>query len=170
LRGQIVVVPYDPEWPRYFEDERKLILGCIGHLIRSIEHIGSTSVPNLLAKPIVDIIVGVDNLEAADKCVGLLHSIGYDDVTPEKDQDWFYCLGKGHHSPGFHLHIVREGSAHHLKHIIFRNWLRSHPEDVEDYKELKLDLSGRFRNDRVNYTDSKSDFINAVVKKAKKNY
>ncbi len=164
----IVIVPYDPEWPRIYEDEKRLIQSRVGDIIRSIEHVGSTSVPGLWAKPIIDIIAGIDYAEDADKCRDLLRQDGYDDVSPGIFEDWYYCLGKGPHSPGFHLHLVREGSPHHLKHLIFRDWLRAHNEDANSYKELKIELSERYRDERIAYTASKTDFINRIVEKAKK--
>ena len=164
----VVIVPYDPDWPRIFEAEKKLIQAMIGGIIRSLEHCGSTSVPGLWAKPIVDVIAGVDGADDADVCKGLLQSVGYDDVSPGDNPDWYYCLGKGPHSPGFHIHIVREGSPHHTKHILFRDWLRTHPADVDAYMELKIRLSKKYRDDRVTYNESKTAFINEIVEKSKK--
>ncbi|MCX6649136.1 MAG: GrpB family protein [Candidatus Bathyarchaeota archaeon] len=164
----VVIVPYDPEWPKIYDGERKLILSTTGGIIRSIEHIGSTSVPGLWAKPIIDIIAGVNGPDDAERCRELLLHIGYDDASSGDNPDWYYCLGKGSHSPGFHLHLVKEGSQFHWKHILFRDWLRAHPADAEAYKELKLGLSEKYRNDRVAYTDSKTEFIEEIVEKAKK--
>jgi GrpB-like predicted nucleotidyltransferase (UPF0157 family) len=82
--------------------------------------------------------------------------------------DWYYCLGKEPHSPGFHLHLVKEGSTHHLKHIIFRDWLRTNLNDAHAYRDLKIELSEKYRNDRVTYTHSKTIFIDGIVEKAKK--
>ncbi len=168
MPSPVVIVPYDPEWPRIYEGERKLILGKVGGIIRSIEHVGSTSVPGLWAKPIIDIIAGVDGPEDAERCKKLLLNIGYDDVSPGDNPDWYFCLGKGPHSPGFHLHLVRERSTHHLKHILFRDWLRTHPADADAYRDLKISLSEKHRNDRIAYTESKTAFIDGIVKKAKR--
>jgi GrpB-like predicted nucleotidyltransferase (UPF0157 family) len=164
----VVIVPYDPEWPRIYEEEKKLIQGTVGSIIRSIEHVGSTSVTGLWAKPIIDIIAGVDGAEDAERCRELLVHLGYDDASPWNNPDWYYCLGKGPHSPGFHLHLVKEGSQFHRKHIIFRNWLREHPADADAYRDLKISLSEKHRNDRLTYTQSKTAFIDGIVEKAKK--
>ncbi len=163
----VIIVPYDPEWPHFYEEEKRLILGKVGGILRSIEHVGSTSVPGLCAKPIIDIIAGVDGPEDADRCVGLLRGIGYDDATPEDFPDWYYCLGKGPHSLGYHLHLVKEGSPHHLKHILFRDWLRTHPADAEAYARLKIELSEKHKENRVAYTEAKTEFIDEIVEKAK---
>jgi len=163
----VVIVPYDPEWPRIYDEESKLIRGAVGGIIRSLEHVGSTSVPGLWAKPIIDIIAGVDGQADAERCRALLQPKGYDDASAGDNPDWYYCLGKGPHSPGFHLHLVKEGCQFHRKHILFRDWLRTHTVDAEAYKKLKLSLSKKYRNDRVAYTEDKTEFINSIVEKAK---
>ena len=164
----VVIVPYDPAWPRIYEEESRLIRGSFDEIIRSIEHVGSTSVPYLWAKPIIDIIAGVDGRDDAERCRMLLQALGYDDASMGDNPDWFYCLTKTAYVASFHLHLVREESPHHLKHILFRDWLRTHPADAEAYKELKINLAEKYRNDRVAYTDGKTGFINEVVDKAKK--
>jgi GrpB-like predicted nucleotidyltransferase (UPF0157 family) len=111
----------------------------------SLEHVGSTSIPSLWAKPIIDIISGVEGRADVESCRMLLLSLGYDDTSSGDNPDWYYCLAKTAHIPGFHLHLVREGSPHHLKHILFRDWLRTHPSDTEAYKKLKLSLSQKHR-------------------------
>ena len=162
-----VIVPYDPEWPSIYDEESTLIRDTVVGVIRSLEHVGSTSLPGLWAKPIIDIIAGVDGPADAERCRELLQPIGYDDASTGDNPDWYYCLGKGPHSPGFHLHIVKEGSRFHEKHILFRDWLRSHPADAEAYTELKIRLAEKYRNDRVAYTDGKTEFINGIVERAK---
>jgi GrpB-like predicted nucleotidyltransferase (UPF0157 family) len=164
----VVIMQYDHAWPRIYEEESIRIRGSVGGIIRSIEHVGSTSVPGLLAKPLIDIIVGVDGRDDAERCRVLLQPLGYNDASTGDNPDWFYCLAKTTHVPGFHLHLVREGSTHHLKHILFREWLRTHPADAEAYRELKINLAEKNRNDRVAYTNGKADFINEIVEKAKK--
>jgi GrpB-like predicted nucleotidyltransferase (UPF0157 family) len=164
----IVIVHYDSDWPKIYEEESELIRGAIGGIILSLEHIGSTSVPGLWAKPIIDIIAGVNDLESADRCKVILYNFGYEDSSPGNQPDWFYCLGKAPHSPGFHLHLVKEGSSFQMRHILFRDWLRTHHTDAESYKDLKIKLSEKYRDDRVAYTDSKTEYINGIVEKAEK--
>jgi len=168
LPAPVILVDYDPAWPSLYEAERRRILDAVGGKILSIEHVGSTSVPGLGAKPIIDIVAGVDSKFAADECVELLKPVGYTDVTPEDSPEWFYCLGRGPHSVGYHLHLVLEGSPFHLKHIVFRDYLRSHPEAAAEYYALKKRLSARYRENRVAYTESKTGFIDAVVERAGK--
>ena len=168
MPSPVVIVRYDPDWPRVYKEESSLIRDAAGGIILSLEHVGSTSVPGLWAKPIIDMIAGVKDSESADRCRVILYDIGYDDASPGDQPDWFYCLGKAPHSPGFHLHLVKEGSPFQKRHIIFRDWLRTHPADAEAYKDLKIMLSENYRYDRVAYTASKTEYINGIVEKAEK--
>ena len=106
----VVIVPYDMNWPWIYEEEKRFVLGGVRQIVRSLEHIGSTSVPGLCAKPIVDILAGVDGPGDAEHCRVLLLPFGYESVSLGDNPDWYYCLGKGSHTPSFHLHLVREGS------------------------------------------------------------
>ena len=164
----VVIVPYNSGWPIIYDEESGHIRDSVGGIIRSLEHVGSTSIPGLWAKPIVDMMAGVDGPDIAERCRVLLTPLGYDDASPGDNPDWYYCLGKAPHSPGFHLHLVKEGSQFQLKHILFRDWLRTHPADAETYKKLKISLSKSYRNNRVAYTDEKTEFIDGIVEKAKK--
>lgn len=164
----VSIVDYDPSWPILYEEEKRRILEIAGHKVLRIEHIGSTAVPSLGAKPIVDMMAGVRQRSDADECLPLLERIGYLDVTPEPDNsEWYYCLGKGPHSPGYHLHLVKFMSGHWRRHILFRDFLRTHPEVAQQYYELKERLAIRYGTDRVGYTDAKTSFINSVISRAK---
>jgi len=164
----VVVVDYDPEWPTLYEKERRRIVDAIGHRALAVEHIGSTAVPGLGAKPIIDIMACVPERSDADDCIPLLRQIGYTDITPEEgNADWFYCLGKSLHTVVYHLHLMRYGSEFSKKHLIFRDYLRTHPDVAREYYELKKRLASKYRSDRTVYTESKTSFIEAVVAKAR---
>ena len=168
----VIIVEYDPIWPVMYEKERVSILACAGHRIRRLDHIGSTSVPGLGGKPVVDMLAGVDSAAEADECVQLLESVGYTDVDPcNEDPDWYYCLGKqrrtepiGDHM--FHLHLARYPSDFWKKHILFRDYLRTHADVAQDYYELKKELASKYRENRPAYTDAKTEFIESIVHKA----
>lgn len=167
MPSRITVVEYDPEWPRLYEEEKELILGAIGEHVKTIEHVGSTSVPGLGVKPIIDIIAGLDSKEGADLCLPALAAIGYNEVTPAPtNDDWYYCLGKGLHSPGIHLHLMKHGSDFRMRHILFRDYLRAHPETALEYYELKKRLADKYADMREVYTESKTEFIDGVLEKA----
>lgn len=163
----VVLVDYDPQWPALYEKERELICKALGHRISAIEHVGSTAVPNLCGKNIIDIMAGVSEFDEANECLSPLARIGYVDVTPQPDNpEWFYCLGKGHHSVGYHLHLVKFNSEHWKKHIIFRDLLRKTPQVTQEYCNLKKELAAKYRTDRLGYTEAKSAFIESVLAKA----
>lgn len=165
----VIIVEYNPKWPILYEEEKTRILGVIGHKVLVIEHIGSTSVPGLGAKPIIDIMICIRCHTDAHDCIPLLRDIGYTDVTTEEENpDWFYCLGKEAYGMGYHLHLMRYMSDFSKKHILFRDFLRTHPDVAQQYYELKKELAIKYRLDRVAYTESKTTFIESVISKNKK--
>jgi GrpB-like predicted nucleotidyltransferase (UPF0157 family) len=160
----VIIVDYDPRWPAIFMAESELLLSTIGSSIIQIDHIGSTAVPGLGAKPIIDILASMESQEVADASLPALGGIGYTDVTPEPEEpDWFYCLGKPPHSVGYHLHLVKHGSAHWRKHLVFRDILRQDQHVACEYLELKKNLASKYRNNRMAYTDSKAEFIERTL-------
>ena len=141
MPGPVAVVDYDPSWSVLYEKEKKQILEAVRNKILAIEHIGSTAVLDLGAKPIIDIMAGVHGQIEADQCLTPLKKIGYTDVTPEPgNSEWFYCLGKWPHSAGYHLHLAKFPSNHWNRHLVFRDFLQSHPEVAEQYFRLKKEL------------------------------
>ena len=168
----VIIADYDPQWPILYEKEKRRILEAIGHKaedkVEAVEHIGSTAVPGLGAKPIIDIIVGVHQSIDAEECVPLLRDIGYKDVTPQPEEpDWYYCLGKGPNSATYHLHLVKFMSDFWERHLLFRDFLRAHPEIARQYYELKKRLAAKYGSDRMGYIDAKTSFIESVVTQAR---
>lgn len=163
-----VIVDYDPQWPVLYEEEKTRILRAIGLQTRVVEHIGSTAVPGLCAKPIIDLMAGVHRLTDANKCLQPLRKIDYRDVTPQPDNpEWYYCLGKGPHSIGYHLHLVKFLSEHWRKHLFFRDFLRTHRNVAGEYCRLKKDLWTKYGTDRPGYTAAKTSFIESVLLRAR---
>jgi GrpB-like predicted nucleotidyltransferase (UPF0157 family) len=171
------IVEYDPAWPAAYERERLHLLECFpqGSVIR-IEHIGSTAVPGLAAKPIIDILVGVADLAVVREQVALLFEAeGYDyfwSPTHGDDGPPFYAFFIKRDSAGVrthHIHVVEIGPpfAEHWDRVVFRDWLIAHPEVAAEYGRLKRRLAGDFAHDRIRYTDEKTAFIKAVTKQAK---
>ena len=160
----VIIVEYDPQWPVLYRKEKIRILETVGPKIFAIEHIGSTAVEGLGAKPIIDMMAGVHGLSDADECPPQLKKIGYIDITPQPDNlEWYYCLGRGPHSPGYHLHLVKFESTHWRKHLLFRDFLQTHPEVAQEYYELKKRLASEYRYDRVGYTNAKTLFTESVT-------
>ena len=166
----VVIVNYDPKWPKLFEKEKKLILGAIGHIIIRIEHIGSTSIPGLGAKPIIDILVAINQLSDAKKCIEPLQMIGYEYQPgheahiPERR---YFRKGEPPTEQHYHLHMVELKSDFWKKHLLFRDHLRAHPEVSQEYQELKKQLAVEYGKNREGYTEAKTSFIESIVVKAR---
>ncbi len=162
----VEVVSYRPDWPVMFQQEKEHLRDCLPKdLIGRIEHFGSTAVPGLAAKPIVDMLVEVTSLERTKREVPpILETQGYDyfwrpswgDDTPPY-YAWFIKRneqGQRTH----HIHMV-EADFEHWNRLKFRDFLIAHPETAREYSQLKIKLSTEFHNDRVAYTKAKTDFI-----------
>ena len=166
----VIVVPYDEAWPSLFFAERTRIEAAIGPWVEEIEHVGSTAVPGLAAKPVIDIMVGVKSLDDSPILVERLVGIGYEYV-PEFERilpfrRYFRKMQEGRRTHQIHL-VERSNAEWWDRHLLFRDYLRAHPEAAEEYSRLKYDLSLRFGEDRVAYTDAKTDFISEVVRRAR---
>ena len=155
--------PYDSDWPDAFERERAQIAPLLVGA-RAIEHVGSTSIPGLPSKPIIDIIVLVDDVGAANTAIPALEAMGYGFWRDNPDKTKLY-LAKGlPPAPRrtHHLHI-HDDVDEVQRHLIFRDHLRAHPAAREAYLALKEDLASRFRDDREAYSTNKTAFIDKLI-------
>jgi GrpB-like predicted nucleotidyltransferase (UPF0157 family) len=159
----IRIVPYDPRWPIEFEQERSALSETIGDFATGgIHHVGSTAVPGLAAKPIVDILVGVESLEASRACFEPLAGLGYLYAPYRTDEMHWLC--KPHPARrSHHLHLIPAGASRFGDELAFRDRLRGDPEIAAEYAALKHELASRFAHDRDAYTDAKGDFISHVL-------
>ena len=157
------IVPHDPAWPARFEEERVALAEALGEMASGgIHHIGSTAVPGLDAKPIVDILVGVEDLEASRAGFDALTELGYLYAPYRATEMHWFC--KPHPSwRTHHLHLVPTTSARFRDELAFRDRLRSSPRLAAEYAALKHRLAAEFPNDREAYTDAKSDFIRRAL-------
>jgi len=170
----IAIVPYDAAWPVQFRREREHLLGCLpSDLIGRIEHVGSTAVPGLPAKPIVDLLIEVSSLEDTRRRVPpILEAQGYDyfwrpssgDSTPPF-YAWFIKRDT-HGARSHHLHMV-EAHFEHWDWLLFRDYLRRHAEVVLEYAELKRELARQHPRDRVAYAAGKTSFVVSVTRRAR---
>lgn len=159
----IRLAPYDPEWPTRFEEEAAAIREVIGPWITGgVHHVGSTAVPGLAAKPIIDIQVGVADLPSSRPCIDLLARIAYLYAPYRADEMHWFCkpdpADRTHH-----LHLVPTDSTRFGDVIAFRDHLRAHPSVAREYERLKRKLVAQHANDRDAYTDAKRDFVRCVV-------
>ena len=159
----IEIVPYNPLWPTMFDAERTLLELALGPwLIGEIEHIGSTAVADLPAKPVIDIMAPVQSLEAARTAIAAATRAGYLYHPYQAEVMHWFCKP----SPGYrthHLHLVPYKSALWLERLAFRDALRQSPALVAEYAALKAHLAARFTLDRQAYTEAKGPFVQRVI-------
>jgi GrpB-like predicted nucleotidyltransferase (UPF0157 family) len=157
---------YDRSWPARFEEERVALEDAIGEwAVGGIHHVGSTAVPGLEAKPVIDIVVGVRDLDESRACFEPLARLDYMYAPYLPEEMHWFC--KPHPSRRtHHLHLVPVGSRRYADELAFRDRLRGDPEIAAEYLTLNRDLVRRFANDREAYTEAKSDFVNRVLSRA----
>jgi GrpB-like predicted nucleotidyltransferase (UPF0157 family) len=161
---EIIVGPYDPAWPAKFELEREFVAGCFAVPPLLIEHMGSTAVPGLPAKPVIDLIVLVNDLADGLAAVPALEAGGYSYWRDNPDKTKLFLV-KGlppapHRTHHLHIHSNR---AEIDRHLAFRDALRRDPALRDRYSALKLALARQFRHDRDAYSDAKTAFVDEVV-------
>lgn len=156
----VVVLPYDPEWKNDFEKIKQEIVNAIGDLIVCIEHVGSTSVEGLSAKPIIDIDVVISDYSVFDSIVSRLSAIGYtyEGDLGIKDREAFKYSDKPHLRK-HHLYVCPQNSKELLRHITFRDFLRNNPEAVKKYSEVKENGAKLFPDNMDKYIEYKSPCI-----------
>lgn len=154
---------HDPRWKDLFHQEGRSVSRILGPLAISIQHIGSTAVPGIRAKPVIDILVTVENvrLQDVEKALGKL---GYIHVPIGDPERLFFRKGMPR---THHLHVVRHGGEEHAKHILFRDRLITHPEEAVEYGRLKEELALRYKEDRQAYSDGKDEFIATILDRAR---
>jgi GrpB-like predicted nucleotidyltransferase (UPF0157 family) len=162
----IDIVPYDESWPSRFEQERAILDRVIrGWVVGAIEHVGSTAVPGLAAKPVIDIMVGVESLEASRAAIPVLSKIEYCYFPYRPDVMHWFCKP----SPSLrthHLHLIPFQSRLWLERLAFCDYLRRHADVAAEYAELKRHLAAQHRLDREAYTDAKTPFVERILKLA----
>ena len=155
----VQLVSYDASWPARFEAEKALLEEAIGRWVTGgIHHVGSTAVPGLAAKPVIDILVGVEDLPSSRACFGELAKLGYQYALYRTEKMHWFCKPSPLHRT-HHLHLVPTGSRRYREELAFRDLLRARPELTERYQTLKQQLAAEHRNDREAYTDGKQAFI-----------
>ncbi|MBN9491602.1 MAG: GrpB family protein [Alphaproteobacteria bacterium] len=166
----IEIVDYDPRWPRLFEEEaRRLRTVLDPSLIVGLEHFGSTAIAGLSAKPIIDILVAVRSLAAARATfVAALRTLDYVywADNPKKDRMFFVKGMPPYGSKRSHHVHVTEPEGEMWQRLVFRDYLRAHPEEAGTYERLKKRLAAEHPTDREAYTDAKSAYVESVMRKA----
>ena len=165
----IILSEHNPDWTNYYNLEKALLEKQFGTLLVRINHIGSTAVEGLIAKPTVDILLEVNPASSPDAVRQTAELCGYtvmaESIVPEYRLD--LCKGytpQGFAEKVFHLHIRHPGD---WDEIVFRDYLRRNPRKAEEYGKLKMELQKRFKHNRDAYTEAKGEFIRACVKDAR---
>jgi GrpB-like predicted nucleotidyltransferase (UPF0157 family) len=165
MTDPVVIVDYDPRWAEIFAEEKMRILEALDDPDVAVEHVGSTSVPGLAAKPIIDIMVVVPDPAAGETAIAPLTVLGYDYRGELGISGRFYfAKGRPHR---YHLHMYPRGHPETARHLIFRDYLRANPEAADVYAKLKRELAEKFHEDREAYTAAKSDFIKSIEARAR---
>jgi GrpB-like predicted nucleotidyltransferase (UPF0157 family) len=157
-------VPYDPRWPKLFSVEAARLGDALGETAARIEHIGSTAVPGLAAKPVIDIQISVPALEPATPYAGALEGLGYGNWRDVHEPDHRFCRDEPRRH---HVHLVLAGGVLEPLRPLFRDYLVAQPQVAREYGELKVKAATTHGHDRDTYTLSKSGFIEGALTKAR---
>lgn len=160
------IVPYDPVWPATFAEWRDRLAAALGGAAVAIEHIGSTAVPGLAAKATIDILVEVSDVDDEERYVRQIGSLGV--PLRSRDRAHRYFRPVAPNPRAVHVHVAGVGSDWSDEHLLFRDYLRAHPDVVEEYGGLKRRLAEEYPTERVIYTDLKGGFIRETLEAAQK--
>jgi GrpB-like predicted nucleotidyltransferase (UPF0157 family)/GNAT superfamily N-acetyltransferase len=160
------IVDYDATWPAAAAEELRRVKQALGNVAVRLEHVGSTAVPGLAAKPIVDLQLSVAALEPRAAYVEPLEALGYL-FAPAPESPDFHFFGKPPERPrSHHLHVCKAGSDHERRHLAVRDYLRAHDDEAATYAALKRDVASRHPQDRLAYIEGKEQFVTALEARA----
>jgi len=166
LMRNITVIPYSPDWPALYSEAARLLTDTLKDLLIELHHIGSTAVPGLAAKPVIDILAIVTSLDALDDCHEGMCELGYE---PKGELGIagrrFFSKGSDE-SRTHHIHAFEKEHPAVARHLGFRDYLRLHPEEARRYAEVKVQLARQHPNDIETYIDGKTPLIQEFLAKA----
>ncbi len=164
-QGMVRLVAYDPEWKQLFEQEKACFQEILGSHILDIQHIGSTSIPGMPAKPIIDIAIAVADFEGARDCIPLIEGMAYE-YKGEFGIPRRHYFVKGDPRT-FHVHMSEITSLEWQNTLLFRDYLYQHPDMAAEYARLKTQLALKYPQDRTAYLDGKTEFVQRVIQLAR---
>lgn len=167
LVRKIVVIPYDRSWHELFKLEKERLAEILGEQALSIHHIGSTAIPNIKAKPIIDILVEVKKIETIDEFNDCMIQEGYQPRGENGIPGRRYFIKSKGATRTHHVHMFQTGNPEIEHHLNFRDYLIAHPEEAQAYSNLKEELARKFPEYSLNYTAGKDEFIKKIDNKAK---
>jgi GrpB-like predicted nucleotidyltransferase (UPF0157 family) len=165
-KRRLGVVSYNSNWKGMYKEESEKIKNVLSDIIIDIHHIGSTAIPGIKAKPVIDILVEVKDIEGVDQYNHKMKELGYE-AMGEYGIPKRRFFRKGGNNRTHHIHIFQVGNEEIERHINFKEYLIAHPDKAREYSKLKENLVNKYTYNVENYTNSKSDFIKEIDKKAK---
>ena len=165
-KRRVGVVSYNPNWKNMYKEESEKIKNILNDIIIDIHHIGSTAIPEIKAKPVIDILVEVKDIEGVDQYNHKMKELGYK-AMGEYGIPKRRFFRKGESNRTHHIHIFQTGNEEIERHINFKEYLIAHPDKAREYSKLKEELVNKYTYDVENYTNGKSDFIKEIDRKAK---
>jgi GrpB-like predicted nucleotidyltransferase (UPF0157 family) len=160
------VQPYNPAWPKQFETDAKVLKGIFGDDTVAIEHIGSTSVPGMDGKPTIDILILVNDLAVADKHVAAMKDAGYEHLVGYVSPDSVLFRKMKDNTLLSNVHVFQKDHPHVREMLTLRNYLRSHPEEVTAYSDLKKELFQKYPDDYATYRKLKDEYMVGLKSRA----
>jgi len=165
---KVILVPHDPNWANQAALEAKRIREGLSIQVLAVHHIGSTAIPSIKAKPILDFVLVVQSLHELDKNDAEMEALGYEPKGERGIPGRRFFSKDTHGKRSHHVHAFQQNNSEIERHIIFRDYLLNHPEDAAAYERLKVKLAKKFPNRSGDYTEGKSDFIYQIVEKAQR--
>lgn len=172
----VIIEEYNEEWPKAFNIIESILSNKLNSLVLRIEHVGSTAVPSLAAKPIIDVDIVIESMEYLPEVIKKLEELGYvhegdlgiknREAFARKD-DYVPYSSEGNMKHEHHLYVCNRESEELKRHLMFRDILRKHPLLVSEYTNLKIQLSNKFRNNRKAYTEGKTEFVTRIMNECK---
>ena len=163
---KVEVVPHDPQWREAFEVESKRVTAALGDNVVTVHHIGSTSIPGIYAKPIIDLLIEVKEIASVDEQSSPMESLGYEVMGEFGIAGRRYFRKDNQSVRTHHVHIFEFGSEQIESHLAFRDYMIAHPEEAQKYSELKRELAREYPTSIEQYMDGKDGFIRAIDRKA----
>ena len=166
-RGSVRLTPYQAKWKELYEEEAARLRTALGKKMLRLEHVGSTAVDGMEAKPLIDMIAAVGNLEEARSLVPVLEGLGYEHRGDGSVEGRIFFAKGPRDRRTHHLSLTETRSDHWQRSLLFRDYLRAHPEVAIEYRKLKQKLAREYREDRESYTAGKNRFIEQVLRSAR---
>lgn len=169
-RGIVELEDYNDNWNREYETEEELLKNVLGKRLKEIHHVGSTSIKTLRAKPIIDILIVIDNFDKINEIEELLKPYDYENRGMQGVADRYFFAKGPDVARSHYLHIVKDHSDTYYNQVYFKKYLLEHPEYIKKYCNLKEELASLYASDRPKYTQGKNEFIKNVIELAINEY